>query len=336
MTPSSSPPPAPDRGRAIRAIKILLFSASIIPSIVGGAIAEAAGSFAWTPFLLAAAGLFIGQAGGDYLYYYLTHFHTDARDAHTKIFAGWRPLFAGALFAPERTVWAGVACLLIDLAIAVYFFQVRGAAILWFALAGGLIAVFFTPLMLRGLKEPVIYLMAIGAFLVFFYTSPPLMLNYRGLGETALFFAFRPLITGGVYYVLRPQFLWEPILLGAFLGIFTMNIGIVSNTFDHNDDAQSGKRTLALRLGQANAVRFLTVVSVAAYVVLVAAVFAGLATPWSLLALLAAPLAVQTVRKTWLFADAANYTAAMTKAITLSSVSGILLCVGYGIAICLQ
>jgi len=64
-------------------------------------------------------------------------------------------LFTGTLFGPERTVRAGVACLLIDLAVAGYFVELRGAAILWFALAGGLIAVFFTPLMLRGLKEPV-------------------------------------------------------------------------------------------------------------------------------------------------------------------------------------
>jgi len=87
---------------------------------------------------------------------------------------------------------------------------------------------------------------------------------------------------------------------------------------------------------QAKAVRFLAAVSIVAYVVLGAAVLSGLATPWSLLALLAAPLAVETVRKTSLFADTANYTAAMTNAIALSSVSGILMCVGYGIAIARQ
>ena len=81
---------------------------------------------------------------------------TDARDAHTRIFAGWRPLFTGTLFAPERTVWAGAVCLLVDLVIAIYFIELRGPAILWLALAGGLIAVFSTPLMLRGLKEPVV------------------------------------------------------------------------------------------------------------------------------------------------------------------------------------
>jgi 1,4-dihydroxy-2-naphthoate octaprenyltransferase len=87
---------------------------------------------------------------------------------------------------------------------------------------------------------------------------------------------------------------------------------------------------------QAKAVRFLAAVSIVAYVVLGAAVLSGLATPWSLLALGAAPLAVATVRKTSLYADTANYTAAMTNAIALSSVSGILMCVWYGIAIARQ
>lgn len=63
MTPSQPAAAVPDRERAIRVIKILLFSASIVPSVVGGAIAFAAGSLAWVSFLLAAAGLFIGQAG---------------------------------------------------------------------------------------------------------------------------------------------------------------------------------------------------------------------------------------------------------------------------------
>ncbi len=156
---------APDRQRAIRAIKALLFSASIVAALVGGAAARAAGPVGPGLFALATLGLFVGQAGGDYLYFYLTHFHTDARDAHTKIFAGWRPLLVGGtsqaearILRPEHAVYAGACCLLVDLAIASYFYFVTGPAILWFALAGGLVAIFFTPLMLRGLKEPVIFL----------------------------------------------------------------------------------------------------------------------------------------------------------------------------------
>ena len=156
-TPSSIAPAVPDRQRAIRAIKALLFTASIVPALVGGGAALAAGPVSPALFALATLGLFVGQAGGDYVYFYLTHFHTDARDAHTKIFAGWHPLLVGRVLKPEHTVHAGACCLLVDLGIAFYFYAVIGPAILWFALAGGLVAVFFTPLMLRGLKEPVIF-----------------------------------------------------------------------------------------------------------------------------------------------------------------------------------
>ena len=179
---------------------------------------------------------------------------------------------------------------------------------------------------------PVLYLVAAWAFVVLFYTAPPVRLNYRGFGETSLFLAFGPMITFGVYYVRVRQPAWEPMLVGVPLGVFTMNIGLVSNIFDH-DDARSGKRTLALRLGQAASVRLLAVSYAAAYGVLVLGALSGGTTPWSLLALLGAPLAVDTVRRTARFADSAHYTAAMTSAIALSSVTGVLLGVAYGIAI---
>lgn len=149
---------SPERKRAIRVIKVLLFSASIVPACVTGAILSHQGYFEWFSFSLVLLGLFIGQAGGDYLYYYGTNFHTDQRDAHTKIFAGWQPFFADNLFKGERTLMAGILCLLVDAAIGAYFTYKIGYAILLFALLGGLVAIFFTPLMLRGYKEVVIFI----------------------------------------------------------------------------------------------------------------------------------------------------------------------------------
>ena len=79
--------------KAIRFIKYLLFSASIIPCLVAGAMAHTAERYIVDWFLWVTFAIFIAQVGGDYLYYYFTHYHTDQRDAHTKIFAGWKPLF---------------------------------------------------------------------------------------------------------------------------------------------------------------------------------------------------------------------------------------------------
>lgn len=157
-TPTPSATLSPERERAIRIIKVLLFSASIVPAMVTGAIAFYQGHFDAFAFTLVALGLFIGQAGGDYLYYYGTNFHTDQRDAHTKIFAGWRPFFADSLFKNEKTLIAGILCLVLDALIGGYFVFKVGYEILLFALLGGLVAIFFTPLMLRGYKEVVIFI----------------------------------------------------------------------------------------------------------------------------------------------------------------------------------
>lgn len=294
MTPSHPPAPAVDRERAIRAIKILLFSASIVPSVVGGAIAEAAGSFAWTPFLLAAAGLYIGQAGGDYLYYYLTHFHTDARDAHTKIFAGWRPLFTGTLFAPERTVWAGVACLLIDLAIAVYFFQVRGAAILWFALAGGLIAVFFTPLMLRGWKEPVIFV------------------------------TFGPLCVAGVVFALTGTVSEVALAASLPVGFFVTVVAYLKSA--RFDVVDSGGEQVILRLSRT----VIFVLLALGYASLAAGVALGRLPVWSLGGLLSLPLAwsvASIVRQS--SSKVAEYLWATVRSIVVLVIVGAGLAVGF-------
>ena len=128
-----------ERSRSILMIKILLFSASIIPAAIVGSMVFAVGWFEWIPFLLVMVGLFLGQAAGDYFYYYFTDFHTTTKDSHTKIFAGWKPLFVDTLMRPKDTLLAGIICLVIDLGILVYFFQRLGFGIVWLAIIGALI-----------------------------------------------------------------------------------------------------------------------------------------------------------------------------------------------------
>ncbi len=180
----------PEREKAIRVIKVLLFSASIIPAMVTGAIAFHQGYFDTVSFALITLGLFIGQAGGDYLYYYGTNFHTDQRDAHTKIFAGWRPFFSDNLFKDKKTLLAGALCLAVDAIIGAYFVYKVGYEILLFALLGGLVAIFFTPLMLRGYKEVVIFI------------------------------TFGPLSMMGAYYALNPAFNLAPLAMSIPIACF--------------------------------------------------------------------------------------------------------------------
>jgi 1,4-dihydroxy-2-naphthoate octaprenyltransferase len=279
---------APDRERAIRAIKVLLFTASIVPALVGGAAARALGPIDPIHFALATLGLFIGQAGGDYLYFHGTHFHTDARDAHTKIFAGWRPLFTGTLLRPEQAVYAGLACLLVDLVIAAYFVAAIGPRILWFAVAGGLVAMLFTPLMRRGLKEPVIFV------------------------------TFGPLCVCGMTYALARDVSLTALVASVPVGLFiTVVAYLKSARFDVVDQ---GGEQVVLKLSRAAIVALL----IAGYATLLAGVVPGTLPPLSLAGLLSVPLAfsvVSVVRGTQ--SRVADYLWATVRSIVISVIVGL-------------
>lgn len=284
----------PERDRAIRAIKVLLFSASLIPATVGGAIAYAAGFRAPGPFVLVTLGLFIGQAGGDYLYYYFTHFHTDARDAHTKIFAGWRPLFTGSLLKPEQTLAAGIACLVLDLGIAAYFVWAVGPPILWFAAAGGLVAIFFTPLMLRGLKEPVVFV------------------------------TFGPLCLAGVAYALTGAISVPALVSSVPLGLFITAVAYLKSArFEVADRAGD---LVVLKLSRIAIAALLGL----GYASLVAGIVAGPLPRWSLAGLLSLPLAVSVVRVAGgARSRVSEYLWATVRTIVISIIAGLAVALGF-------
>jgi 1,4-dihydroxy-2-naphthoate octaprenyltransferase len=250
------------RNPAIHVIKYALFSASIVPSFVGAALAWHAFSNEFNLFhaVLAGLGLFLGQAAGDYFYYYGTHFHSNASDAHTKIFAGWKPLFTDSFLGDRGTFWAGVFCLGLDLIIALYFAIVLGPGVLVLAGFGALVAIFFTPLMLKGYKEPVIFL------------------------------TFGPLVMTSVFYVLTGVFSWLPALASLPLGFLITAVAYLKGA--RYEVVERDGQTLVLKLSK-KAIFALTAL---AYASLVLLLFAGILPTWGGLALLAVPLSYSVLQ----------------------------------------
>ncbi len=279
---------------------------SLVPAILGGLVAWRTGPVDGWLFAVVTLGVVMAHSAADFVDDWFDFRKGNLGNKEKQFHDS--PLIDGRV-TPGQVMAAALACLAVALACGVYALVEAG--------------------------PPVLVPMGIGLFIVFFYTSPPFALNYRGLGETALFLAFGPLIVVGIYYVLRGTFALEPLLASVPLGIFTMNVGLVSNTFDHDDDVRSGKRTLALRLGQAGAVRLLAVLSGVAYLVVAVGVAVGAMTPWALLVIATLPLAIQVVRRTARYRDTSHYTGAMGRAIALSTVAGLLLSVAYGFAIAL-
>ncbi|HEX3947335.1 MAG TPA: UbiA family prenyltransferase, partial [Acidimicrobiales bacterium] len=145
------------------------------------------------------------------------------------------------------------------------------------------------------------------------YTGGPKPYGYLGLGELFVFLFFGVVATVGSSFVQFPH-LWlsssglPPGAQWPFYGYFdrllplwaSIAVGLLAtalleanNLRDIAGDVVSGKRTLAVRLGRRRA-GWLYVGSLVGVVIGVAMV--ALVRPWSLLALLAAPLAVKPCR----------------------------------------
>lgn len=91
-------------------------------------------------------------------------------------------------------------------------------------------------------------------FLAFGYTGGPFPLAYRGLGElfVVLFFGFVAVV--GTVFVQTAGWHPEALLLGGQIGLLSAVLISINNLRDREEDAGSGKRTLAVRLGPAVAV----------------------------------------------------------------------------------
>lgn len=281
------------RTAPIRIIKFMLFSASIVPVCVGGTLAYSEGSFAPFNFVLVLVGLFLGQAGGDYLYYYFTNYHSDARDTHSKIFAGWRPLFTGDLLPERATVYAGFFCLALAGAIGLYFFSQVGMAMVPLALAGGAVAVFFTPLMLRGYKEPVIFV------------------------------TFGPLALSGVYLVITNSLSWTPLLVSLPIAFCVTAVAYLKGARFTVKDVDQQQVVVDVQRSR------LVVLYGLGYLSLLLVIALQAASAWLLLALLSLPLAWTVVSAIGVqSSDVTQYLWAVVRSIAVLIVVGILMCVG--------
>lgn len=275
---------------------------SFIPAVLGGIMGYYNGYFDWQIFILATIGIVMAHGAADFIDDYYDFINGNLGNKEQQFHDS--PLIRGEV-SLKQVLFASLITLGIALAAGIYLLIVVGL--------------------------PVLYLMLAGTFIVLFYTAPPIRLNYRGLGETMLFFAFGPMIVFGIYYVLSGNFSWEPVFASIPIGIFTMNVGIVSNTFDYEDDVISGKRCIPVRFGQKVAVNIIITGTVVAYLSVIAGILFNFLPLWSLLIFLTLPLAVGVIRKVLQFKNPKMYTPAMTKAIALTSVTAVLFIIAYSV-----
>lgn len=96
------------------------------------------------------------------------------------------------------------------------------------------------------------------------YTAGPKPLGYLGLGDLMVFVFFGPVAVCGTVFVLRGAVGFDAWLAAIPIGLLSTAILVVNNLRDRDEDARTGKRTLAVRLGAEGArLEYLSLVALA-------------------------------------------------------------------------
>ena len=194
-------------------------SGAAVPVLIGCALAQATGHFAWTPALLCLGFAFGMQIDANFindLFDYLKGSDGEDRLGPERACAqGWitpRAMKRGIFLTTALSCLCGL----------------------------GLLAYGGVGLILLG---------ALCVLFAFLYTAGPYPLAYHGWGDmlVLIFFGFVPV--GGTYYVMAHD--WNPAVVIAALacGLVVDTLLMINNYRDREQDARSGKRTLIVRCG---------------------------------------------------------------------------------------
>ncbi|WP_396915820.1 1,4-dihydroxy-2-naphthoate polyprenyltransferase [Mycolicibacterium sp.] len=146
-------------------------------------------------------------------------------------------------------------------------------------------------LVLAAVSAP--WLIAVGAVCIagaWLYTGGKKPYGYLGLGEVAVFVFFGLVAVLGTQYTQALRIDWVGVVLAVVMGSLSSAVLVANNLRDIPTDADSGKITLAVRLGDK---RTRVLYQLLLVVALVLTVVLAAATPWCLVGLVAAPLAVR-------------------------------------------
>ena len=140
------------------------------------------------------------------------------------------------------------------------------------------------------------WLLAMGAVCIlgaWFYTGGSKPYGYYGFGEIAVFVFFGLAAVLGTLYVQAGRVSWIGLGCAVAVGTFSTAVLTANNLRDIPTDIESGKRTLATRLGDKGTRRlYLTLIAIP-YVVSIAV---GVTRPLMLITLITAPLLLKSVR----------------------------------------
>ena len=293
----------------LRATRLPFLSATAVPVLLGVAVAAYTNGFSWWLALLTLVGgaaihlginvandVFDTRSGAD-----------QANVTPTQFSGGSRVILYGLLSMRSMALLAA-GLYALGIGIGLLLAALRGWDLLWIGVAGALIGVF--------------------------YTAPPVRLVHRGVGELAVAAGFGPIMALGAYFVQARAYALEPLLASLPVAILIALVLYVNEVPDRAGDEAAGKRTLPVRLSKAAVIRGYEAAVLLTFALIVVFAVTGLIARPTLLALLAAPLAVPVARALReSYEEPYALMPAMGRNIQLHLATGLLLIAGYVIAI---
>ena len=293
----------------LRATRLPFLTATFVPVLLGIAVAAWANGFSWWLALVTLIGgacIHLGLNIANDVFD--TTSGADAANVNPTQFSGGSRVVHYGLLSLRTITLLSLAFYAIGIAIGVGLAAVRGWDLLWLGVAGALLSLF--------------------------YTAPPLKLVHRGLGEIVVLLGFGPIMTLGAYFVQAREYDLEPLLASIPVGILIALVLYVNEVPDRPADAAAGKRTLPVRLSKDAVVNgYAAAVALTFALIAVFAVAGWIVRP-AIIALAAAPLAVPVYRALREhYEEPYTLMPAMAKNIQLHLATGVLLILGYLIAI---
>jgi 1,4-dihydroxy-2-naphthoate octaprenyltransferase len=260
-------PPARTLRTWVQAVRPFSFTASIVPVLLGAAVAGTQGMFSPGLLLLTLlAAVAIQGAANLFSDYFDYRGGYDTPESY-----GGSGVLTQGMLRPHEVFAGGCVLLAVSAATGAYLAAARGA--------------------------PILVLGALGVLGAYFYSGQPLAYKYRALGDPVIFLLFGPLMVLGAYYVQVRAIDLVPMLYALPIGCLVTAILHVNNMRDIPFDGRGGGATVARALGLGGSKVMLYALLAAAYGLVVLGVLLGTFVRSSALALLSAPLGLALSRR---------------------------------------
>lgn len=294
-------PPGPLRAW-LHAARVPTLAASLVPVLVGSALAAHDRTFRAGPALAALIGAVFIQIATN-----LVNDLGDARrGADTSERLGPRRALQMGWLSARATRTGVVVCLALATLAGLYLLGAAG----WPVVVIGLASI------LAGIA----------------YTVGPYPLAYHALGDLFVFLFFGVVAVCGTYFVQARAIHPATLLASVPVGALATAILVVNNVRDLETDRAAGKRTLAVRLGRGATRGFYRTLLLTAYLALFPLAASGRMGPWALLPILTLPLGLAEIRRVAGHEDGPTLNRALLGTARLHAIFGILFALGIALA----